>query len=246
MSPRRAATTSVVAVVAVVSLLLLVALWASSIGPDRVFHGHGLDRVTVSLQPSTTSPSTAPTSINDVNHALQRTPEDHPVLRAIAFGVEVLVGLLILLGLAVGIRRIVQGLAARARRTPPPTERDFDVLAEPEPARERVRDQAAEALAGLDEGLPRNAIVAAWDSFEASAAHLDLARKPWETSSEFVLRLLELVSADERAVSRLEHLYREARYSTHQLGEEHREAARTALEQIHASLRGGLHRRGVR
>jgi hypothetical protein len=62
------------------------------------------------------------------------------------------------------------------------------------------------------------------------------SRQPWETSSEFILRLLDAVSADAAAVTRLELLYREARFSTHQIDEVRREAAVEALDAIHASL----------
>jgi hypothetical protein len=51
-----------------------------------------------------------------------------------------------------------------------------------------------------------------------------IGREPWETSAEFTLRVLDLVSADERAVAELSVLYREARFSDHDLDE----AARTA------------------
>ncbi len=49
-----------------------------------------------------------------------------------------------------------------------------------------------------------------------------VARQPWETSSEFTLRLLDRVSADDAAVSRLEGLYREARFSDHEIDESRR------------------------
>jgi hypothetical protein len=59
----------------------------------------------------------------------------------------------------------------------------------------------------------------------------------WETSSEFTLRLLDLVAAEDRAVSRLAGLYREARFSEHPMTEAHRAAALEALAVIHAGLR---------
>ena len=48
--------------------------------------------------------------------------------------------------------------------------------------------------------------------------------------------MLEAVDADSSAVSRLAALYREARFSDHELTEEHRAAAVAALEAIHAGL----------
>ena len=97
----------------------------------------------------------------------------------------------------------------------------------------RDADEQFELLLG---GSPRNAIVACWDRFEEQAERVKAARKPWETSSEFTLRLLEAVSADDVPVSRLESLYREARFSEHEIDESRREAAVEALRAIHASL----------
>jgi hypothetical protein len=99
-----------------------------------------------------------------------------------------------------------------------------------------VELEAQAALGLLDEGEPRNAIVAAWERFELSSEDLGFGRRPWETSSEFVLRMLAVVRADHGAVMRLEALYREARYSTHPLGEDARDRARAALMDIQGSL----------
>jgi Domain of unknown function (DUF4129) len=85
-------------------------------------------------------------------------------------------------------------------------------------------------------GTPRNAIVACWDRFEEQAERAGLARRPWETSSEFTIRLLDLVSADGGSVARLERLYHEARFSEHPIGEEQRAEAVEALEAVHRSL----------
>ncbi len=82
--------------------------------------------------------------------------------------------------------------------------------------------------------------MACWDRFEEQAERVGAARKPWETSSEFTLRLLEAVAADQAAVRRLEGLYREARFSDHDIDESRRESALEALGAIHASLGAGV------
>ena len=86
-------------------------------------------------------------------------------------------------------------------------------------------------------GSPRNAVVEAWHLFETSAGRVGAVRKPWETSSEFTLRVLDAVHADPHAVARLAQLYREARFSEHELTEDDRAAAVEALDAVHASLR---------
>jgi hypothetical protein len=93
---------------------------------------------------------------------------------------------------------------------------------------------ADEQLRLLLDGQPRNAIVACWHRFEMQAVEAGLARQPWETSSEFALRMLERADVDATAVSRLMELYREARFSEHDLDESHRTAAAAALRRIQA------------
>ena len=121
----------------------------------------------------------------------------------------------------------------RHRPAPRPEHVEFDVLDDPEPLAEEIRRDAADQLALLLGGTPRNAIVACWDRFEEQAERVRAARQPWETSSEFTLRLLDRVSADEAAVLRLEGLYHEARFSDHEIDESRREAAVEALHAIH-------------
>src|SRR5262249_6377541 len=113
---------------------------------------------------------------------------------------------------------------------------DFDVLDDPEPLAEEIRSDAALQLELLLGGTPRNAIVACWDRFEEQAERVHVARKTWENSAEFTMRLLDAVAADSAAVARLERLYHEARFSDHEIDESRRESAVEALEAIHASL----------
>lgn len=97
---------------------------------------------------------------------------------------------------------------------------------------------AAAALqrARLGEGTPRNAIVAAWVELEAAAARAGAARDPAETSSEYVERVLRSWPVDAAAISRFAALYREARFSEHELDESHRAAAAQALDTLETQL----------
>ena len=58
-----------------------------------------------------------------------------------------------------------------------------------------------------------------------------------ETSAELVKRLLIALDLDPRAIGRLAALYREARFSEHDLGEDRRAEARSALRALHEDLR---------
>ena len=236
MTPRRAAVTSVVAVVGAVCLLLVVALWAASIGPDRALRGPGLERITDVASPTSESPSPSASGINDVERTLENPGEASPILKLIALLIELLIAAAVIWLLVRLVRRMVQAWRERVRAPERREHVEFDVLEEPAPSREQVEREARAALELLNEGEPRNAIVAAWERFEISADELGFGRRPWETSSEFVLRMLAIVAADRGAVMQLEGLYREARYSTHPLGEQARADARAALLEIQGSL----------
>ena len=97
-----------------------------------------------------------------------------------------------------------------------------------EAARERLRD--------LESGEPRNAIVAAWLDLEGSAAATGLPRLPAETSTEYTERVIAVWAVDRERLADLAALYREARFSVHRLGEEHRARAIGDLRVLIADL----------
>ena len=80
-----------------------------------------------------------------------------------------------------------------------------------EAARERLQD--------LESGEPRNAIVAAWLGLETSAAATGLPRLPAETSTDYTERVIGVWPVDSERLGDLAALYREARFSVHELGE---------------------------
>jgi hypothetical protein len=124
----------------------------------------------------------------------------------------------------------------RRRSEPEPTEVDFEPLDTPSVVADALVAGARGQREALQTGTPRNAIVECWHRFEALAESSGVRRLPWETSSEFTMRLMDRLSADERAVSELADLYRDARYSRHDIGEESRDRATAALDRIHRSL----------
>ncbi len=84
----------------------------------------------------------------------------------------------------------------RAQRAALAQAGEFDVL---EPAVVLAREMTADADAqreALATGSPRNAVVACWHRFETQAASGGVERRAWETSSEYTIRVLDLVDAD--------------------------------------------------
>jgi hypothetical protein len=226
---------AVVLTVLAVGLLLVMVMFAARSGPERIFAGPLHDPSVRPVNPS----YTAPTPPGGDGRLHRGGPlHNNPFFEAIGWVVRVAFLLCVLWLLYLAARRLVEwfrDLRGRPKRASH-ADVDFDVLDDPDPLVEEIRKDADEQFELLFGGQPRNAIVACWDRFEEQAERINASRKPWETSSEFTLRLLEDVSADAGAVARLEALYREARFSEHEIDESRREAAVAALRAIHASL----------
>jgi Domain of unknown function (DUF4129) len=237
MTARRASLSAVALTVAAVGLMLLMVMFAARTGPQQIVNGPLRDPNIHGVDPSFHPPSQPPLRGRGHDQGLLH---NNPVFQAIGWVIRVAALVLAVWLLYHGVRRLRE--MVRWRRRPPPKAQpvEFDVLDDPEALADEIRADAGDQFDLLLGGTPRNAIVACWDRFEEQAERVGAARKTWETSSEFILRLLEAVSADSAAVSRLESLYHEARFSEHEIDEVRRAAAVEALRAIHASLGAGV------
>jgi hypothetical protein len=100
-----------------------------------------------------------------------------------------------------------------------------------------VTADAERQQAALRRGTPRNAIVECWMRLERAVDDAGFRRRPADTSTELVERVLAESLVDDGALTELAALYREARFSDHQLGEQRRDAAIAALDAVHDGLR---------
>jgi hypothetical protein len=238
MTAGRATVSAVAAVLAAALLVVVLVTWAASIGPGGVLEGPGIEARRSTPSPTGSTLTASATPQTDVQRLEETTPGPaNPWLRTIAFLVELATLCLVLFLLFRLAQWLREAYDARRRRDERPDEVAFDVIEAPGlVAREILHDAEAQRRVLLA-GAPGNAIIQCWERFEAQAATAGVSRQVWETSSEFTLRLLDLVAADDRAVSRLAGLYREARFSEHPMTEAHRAAALEALAVIHAGLR---------
>ncbi len=221
----------VVAVLAVAGLMLVavLAVWAASIGRDAVLSGDGPERMQVDTVSPTPTPSTDATPGPP---PVEREPVEPPALFSI---LAILVVAVFWLLLVVVVLLVLRGLWRQARlrrREPEPEPVDMDILDQPARVAGQMARDASIQRTLLEEGTPRTAIEACWHRFEVQAREAGLPREPWETSSEFTYRMLDLVGADPHAALTLGELYREARFSEHPLDEGARAAARAALDAI--------------
>ena len=221
----RAAVTAVVGVLAAVALLLVMLTWAASIGPDEV--------VTGGREPSYTELS--PTAVENADAGVDARDSDverHDLLwRILTYTALGLASVVTLAALLTLLRWALTRDWRPRRRERDPDEVAFEPLGAPALAR-TLADGAQAQRRLLNDGSPRNAIVACWHQFEQQAAAAGIDRAAWETSSEFTLRVLDDLSADPGAVTELADLYRDARHSDHEITEESRARARAALDRI--------------
>jgi hypothetical protein len=96
---------------------------------------------------------------------------------------------------------------------------------------------AADEALGV--GSPKNAIVACWMHLERGVAASGLERLPAETSLEYVARVVATSSVRPEPIGELADLYREARFSRHDMSEADRMRARALLSDVVAAVRHG-------
>lgn len=147
---------------------------------------------------------------------------------ALIFGVSLLVLARLRL---VRRRRRLSGQVGVRQVMVPGAEPPLDEADEPS-----LPDALGEGSRTIGEGDPRNAIVAAWVRLEQAIEGEHFPHRPEETPSELVERALASYHLDREAIGRLAALYREARFSTHPVTEEHREEAADCLRRLLAPL----------
>lgn len=122
---------------------------------------------------------------------------------------------------------------SRRRRLHQPAEVTFEVLPEVSLA---LANDAPNQFAMLEQGSPRNAIVACWLRLEEVAGEAGVSSNPAETSTEFTTRVLGALAFDPAMINGFAALYREARFSRHELGEPARRAAVAALRSLYDDI----------
>lgn len=146
----------------------------------------------------------------------------------------VVVGIVILL-----VTLLVRGAAKRVRISGDPVVPVPSAVA----SHEQVMAALAQGLAELDEGDPRQAVIACWVRLERAAEDAGVERKPGDTPTDLVVRLLagRLVtsSANSSLLTDFANVYREARYSPHPIDNASRDQARAALRLLRDELGAG-------
>ena len=174
-----------------------------------------------------TSSTAAPTPTSTATRSELAQSDPSPFLIA-------LVQIVLVLSAAIVLAVLIRVLIGLWRR-PHITLHDDPAFEIPDVPVELLRS-AEQRVSMLRTGTPRNAIVAAWLDLETTVAATGLPRDPAETSTEFTERVIRTWDIDRLRLGDLAALYREARFSVHELDESHRERALRDLETLHADL----------
>jgi uncharacterized protein DUF4129 len=207
-------------VVGAAGAAVMLLAWASSAEPPELWREVHLD-VPVDLGPQDTTPVTLPPGL---------------VVQGAGLG-WLVTAIATLLGV-VAVIVLVWWLSRRQWSRPPlraGPDPPFAPL--PEIAPDELLDAADEFDTLIARGSARNAIVACWVRLEQAVEQAGLTPNPAETPTEMTTRVLRAYAVDAESIGTLAALYREARFSTHEMREDHRRQAQQALADIRAQLR---------
>ncbi len=208
-------------------VVVAVALVIAATSPSVPVLARPATTVSYSAVPTTTQLPSSP-SVSPVTSFKNIAPSTPSPLWGLL--VQVVIALV-----AIGVLAVLAQIVISVLRRPKVVRHDEPAFEAPVVPEELV----AAARSGIEvllTGEPRNAIVAAWLSLETSAAATGLARDPAETSTEYTARVIGTWDVDRGRLADLAALYREARFSVHDLGEDHRARAIADLQVLHADL----------
>jgi hypothetical protein len=206
--------------------------------------GFGAAAGSLPLRPAQLNPPDGQPPATWDPHLPSRQPEAVPTENVTAQRIELPSALvhavqLLCLLLVVGVVILLVVLVARSavRRTRDALPLPRAVAEQSETARE-VLEAVDRGLMELDDGDadPRRAVIACWVRLERAAEAAGVPRRPGDTSTDLVVRLLADRQVNSAVLGDFASVYREARYSPHTVDETMRGQARAALRLLRDEL----------
>ena len=153
----------------------------------------------------------------------------------------VLVAVLAVLGAALlaGTARYARSHWTLRRSPRPRGEPPAEPTGFAEPDRRPLADAASRALVEVDQPDAREAVIRSWLMLREAAAQAGVPPRPAETATEYAARIAGEFYVPVPMLTRLAQLYREARFSSHEVTGTQRAEARSLLEQLSADLGHG-------
>jgi Domain of unknown function (DUF4129) len=219
------------------ALTMLLAAWVSASGPVGIFVRADLTPGQVDRAreaPVDESSDVAP-PVDTIYHQVQ--PND-TLVNAIVWGLR-----LILIGIVAAVVLLIAREVWRRwqeRAVPLEETTAFDTLPE------ALLETASVRMDELRSGTPTNAIVACWMRLEEEITAAGIPADSARTSTEVTTAVLRQYAVDAEALRELAALYREARFSRHDVTEAHRSRAADALTTIHVDLRRAVGKAAAR
>lgn len=213
---------------------LLLGAWVSAAGPVGVFarqefSGPGTSEPGKDFgEPPAPLATGRPVKGADVRHA------DSSIVSAI----ELLMKLVLVVVVVIVLVAIARAVLDRWRSR----ESVEDQVSPADIVPDVLLDAAVEGERQLSRGTPGNAVIAAWVALEEAVRQAGVRDDDSRTSAELVTAVLRSHRVDRAPLDTLAALYREARFSTHPIGEDQRSTARAALVQVQTDLRRTLER----
>ena len=218
----------------VAALAVVLVVWAAATGPVRMLGTatHHASARPPQVAESSTRTSTASAPAMPTYREL--TSHVQPILDLSWLGQ--LIGYTAVLAACYGVFLLMRSLWRNRWRAPQKRVGvGFEVLPD-RAVLESLHHDAEAQLAALEDGGPRDSIVACWLRLEEIVAQGGVPARRSETSTELVTRVLHQLDLDPRPIADLASLYREARFSEHPMGETSREEARSALRRLHEDV----------
>jgi hypothetical protein len=225
-------------VVAGAGLVLLLGAWVAAAGPVAIFARQSRDP-SAALRPAPGSDFEEWSNVPPPPDRIYTSSDlSEAVVAAIVWGLKLAIVAIV----AVVLFLVVRELVRRVRPEPPVEAFGGRVDTLPE----LLLEGASVRVAELQSGTPSNAIVACWVRLEAEVAAAGFRLDPSSTSTETTTGVLREYDVDEDALRELAALFREARFSAHELSEAHRARAADALTALHVDLRRAAAREALR
>lgn len=213
---------------------LLLAAWVSAAGPAWTFVDQRRSGTESSAPGEDYGPGAAPPPTGDGLPRADVPNADPGLVSTIELVMKLLLVAVVLVVLVALGRALLDWWHQRAVGDDPAAA--VDVVPE------ALLEAAVEGERLVARGVPSDAVIAAWVALEDACRAAGIRDDQSRTSTELVTAVLRSHRVERAPLDTLGGLYREARFSTHPIGEEHRSAARAALVQVQGDLRRTMER----
>lgn len=208
---------------------LLLAAWVSAAGPVGVFARQDFSGRGAKAPGEEYGPGAIPSATNQGLKGVDVRVSDPLVVQLVELAMKLLLAAVVIIVLVAVGRALVDRWRTR--------EVAEDQVAAADIVPEVLLEAVLEGERQLERGTPANAVIAAWVALEDACRAAGVRDDDSRTAAELVTAVLRSHRVDRAPLDTLAALYREARFSSHPIGEDKRSTARESLVHVQADLR---------